>query len=152
MSIWGSGPFDNDDGADWFADLRDEPALNSIREALEEISDLAHVGYVEVTDGAEAIAAAEVLAELLGSPGDDPVLAGDHLDDLVETLRGELQRASKSDIKNLVKQAIDALDIVVNDAENSELRQMWEEDAEDMQAWTAVVGKLRERLHAIAAP
>ena len=146
MSIWGPGPFDNDDGADWFADLRDEPALNLIREALEEISDQTHVGYLEVTDGAEAVAAAEVLAELLGSPGDDPVL-DEELEELAESLKKELKRESKRDIQKLVKQAIDALEIILNDAENSELRQMWEEQAGEMSAWTATMTKLQQRLH-----
>jgi len=151
MSIWGPGPFDNDDGADWFADLRDEPALESIQEALEEISDPAHVGYLEVTDGAEAVAAAEVLAELLGSPGDDPVF-DEELEEVAEALKKELTRESKRDIKKLVKQAIDALDIILNDTENSELRQMWEEQAEAMPAWTAAMTMLQQRLHKVDVP
>lgn len=89
MSIWGPGPFENDDGADWFADLRDEPSLALIREALEEIADPAHAGYIEVTDGAEAVAAAGVLAKLLGSPGDDPLIDED-LEDVAEALKNEL--------------------------------------------------------------
>jgi uncharacterized protein YpuA (DUF1002 family) len=149
MSIWGPGPFENDDGADWFADIRDEPSLESIREAFEEIADPAHVGYIEVTDGAEAVAAAEVLAELLGSPGDDPVL-DEELEELTEALKKELKRESKRDIEKLVKQAIDALEIVLNDTENSELRQMWEEQAEEMLAWTAAMTTLQQRLLKVA--
>lgn len=151
MSIWGPGPFDNDDGADWFADLRDEPALKSIREALEEIADLAHVGYLEVTDGAEAVSAAEVLAELLGSPGDEPVLDEEH-EELTEALSGEIKLEDWRKIKKLVQQAIDALEIVLNDAENSELRQMWEQQPEEMPAWTASMTTLQQRLHKIAVP
>ena len=148
MSIWGPGPFDNDDGADWFSDLRAEPALCLIRDAIEEISGPAHVGYLEVTDGAEVVAAAEVLAELLGSPGDDPVL-DDELEDLAESLRRELERESKRDVQKLVKQAINALEIILNDAENSELRQMWEEQAGEMPAWTEAMITLQQRLHKV---
>ena len=151
MSIWGTGPFENDDGADWFADLRDEPGLESIREALEEISDPAHVGYLDVTDGAEVIAAAEVLAELLGSPGDDPVLDEEHVE-LTEALRGEIKLEDRSNIKKLIQQAINALDIVLNDAENSELRQMWEEQAEELPGWTAAMTTLQQRLHEVVVP
>ncbi|MBV5273233.1 MAG: DUF4259 domain-containing protein [Lamprocystis purpurea] len=151
MSIWGPGPFENDDGADWIADLRDEPSLESIREAFAEIADPAHVGYVEVPDGAEAVAAAEVLAELLGSPGDDPVLDED-LDELAAALNKELKRESKRDVKTLVKQALDALEIVLNDTENSELRQMWDEQAEEMPAWTAAMTRLQQRLRKLAFP
>ncbi len=148
MSVWGPGPFNNDDGADWFADLRDTPKLQSIRQAIKEVSDPEHIGYLEVTDGAEAFAAAEVLAELLGSPGDDPVL-DDELEDLAESLRRELERESKRDVQKLVKQAINALEIILNDAENSELRQMWEEQAGEMPAWTEAMITLQQRLHKV---
>ncbi|HMW21853.1 MAG TPA: DUF4259 domain-containing protein [Burkholderiaceae bacterium] len=151
MSAWGPGPFENDDGSDWFADLRDEPSLKMIRGAFKEISDPAHVGYIEVTDGAEAIAAAEVLAELLGSLGDDPVL-DDELDELAETLKAELKRENGRDIKRLVKQAIDALEVVLNDEENSELRQMWNEQAEELAVWTEAVISLQERLQVVVRP
>lgn len=151
MSIWGPGPFDNDDGADWFADLRDEPKLQSVKVALEEISDPKHVGYLDVTDGAEAVAAAEVLAELLGFPGDDPVLDEEH-EELAEALRGEIKLEDRRNIKKLVQRAIDALDVVLNDAENSELRQMWEEQAQEMPAWTAAMTTLQQRLHKVTVP
>jgi hypothetical protein len=151
MSSWGPGPFDNDDGADWFADLRDQPALQSIRDAIEEIAEPAHVRYLEVTDGAEAVAAAEVLAELLGSPGDDPVL-DEELEELAEALKKELKRESTRDIKKLVKQAIDALEIILNDVEDSELRQMWEEHAEGLSDWIAAVTALQQRLREVAVP
>lgn len=145
MSIWGPGPFNNDDGTDWFADLRDTPKLQSIRQAIQEVSDTEHIGYLEVTDGAEVVAAAEVLAELLGSPGDDPVF-DEELKELAEVLKQELKRESKRDIQKLVKQAIEALEIVLNDAENSELRQMWEEQSAEMPAWTAAMTTLQQRL------
>lgn len=149
MSIWGPGPFDNDDGADWFADIRDEPSLEMIREAIEEISDPHHVGYLEVTDGAEAVAAAHVLAELLGSPGDNPVF-DDELEEVAETLKAEIEKEGKRDIQKLIKQAIDALEIVLNDTENSELRQMWEEQSEMMPQWVAAMTSLQQRLRRLA--
>jgi hypothetical protein len=148
VSIWGPGPFDNDDGADWFADLRDEPKLQSIREALQEISAREHIGYLDVTDGAEAVAAAEVLAELLGSRGNEPVL-DDELEEVAEALGDEIKLETPRDIKKLVQQAIDAIEIVLNDTENSELRQMWEQQAEDMPTWTAAMTTLQQRLRAM---
>lgn len=151
MSLWGPGPFDNDDGADWFADLRDEVSLESIREALEEITEPGHVGYLDVADGAEAIAAAEVLAELLGSPGDEAILNEEEHADMVKALKKELKNETKRDLKKLVKQAIQALDIIVNDTENSELRQMWEEQADMMPQWTAATTTLLNRLRTFAA-
>ena len=150
MSIWGPGPFDNDDGADWFAELRDEPQLQSIKAALDEVAHPEHFGYHDVADGAEAIAAAEVLAELLGSAGADPALTDEH-EDVIEALREELALEDRPDIKRLVQQAIDAVEIVLNDAENSELRQMWEQEPEGMPAWKTTMTSLQQRLQKVAA-
>jgi uncharacterized protein DUF4259 len=150
MSIWGPGPFENDDGADWFAELRDEPSLEKIREALEEVAHPEHFGYHDVADGAEAIAAAEVLAELLGSPGAEPVL--EEHEDVVETLTEEIKREDQRDIRKLVQRAIDAVGIILNDEENSELRQMWNEDPEGMAAWTTAMTGLQRRVRNAAIP
>jgi Domain of unknown function (DUF4259) len=150
MSIWGPGPFDNDDGADWFADIRDAPSLDALRTALAEVSDPQYVGFIEMVDGAEAFAAAEVLAELLDSPGDEPVLNEDHAT-MVETLTREIGQESPRDINALVRQAINALDVVLNDSENSELRQLWEEQADVMPEWVATVTALQQRLQRLAA-
>ena len=145
MSIWGPGPFDNDDGADWFADLREEPKLQSIHEALNEITDPEHIGYLDVTDGAEAVAAAEVLAELLGSPDNESVLNVE-LEEVTKALRENIKLEDRRNIKRLIQRAIDAIEIVLNDAENSELRQMWDEDPDNMPAWAAAMMSLQKRL------
>lgn len=154
MSLWGPGPFENDDGADWFAEFRDEPQLESIRAALEEVAHPEHFGYHDVADGAEAIAAAEVLAELLGSPGDEPVFDedDDEHQEAVETVTEQVQREGPRDIKKLVQRAIDALGIILNDEENSELRQMWNEDPEGLEAWTVAMTALQQRLSKATIP
>lgn len=151
MSIWGPGPFDNDDGADWFADLRDEPRFQSIKEALDDISNPAHIGYIDVTDGAEAVAAAEVLAELLGSPGDEPVLDGEHKE-VTEALREEIELEDRRNINGLVRQAIAAIEIILNDVENSEMRQMWAQLADEMPEWAAAMTALQDRLRKVQIP
>lgn len=149
MSIWGPGPFDNDDGADWFADLRDEPSLGAVRAAVEPLADPQFVGFIEMVDGAEAVAAAEVLAELLGAPGDEPVLGDEH-EDLAEALKAELQALQPRERHRLVRQALDALDAVLNDRENSELRQLWEEQGDLLPEWSAAMAALQQRLQRFA--
>ena len=149
MSIWGTGPFDNDDGADWFAELRDAPRLQAIQEAVEEIAQPGHVGYIEITDGAEAVAAAEVLAELLGSSGEEPLIDED-LGEFFAALRAEIGRERPLDVETLVRQAVDALEIIVNDAENSELLQVWEERPGDAPAWRSAVAALQDRLRRVS--
>ena len=151
MSIWGPGPFENDDGADWVDDLQEEPKLAHLRDALLEVCDPEHIGFVDVTDCCEAVAAAEVLAQLLGSPGDDPSRDEEH-EELTEALRGEIKLEDWRNIEKLVQQAIDAIEIVLNDAENSELRQMLETQADEMPAWIAAMTTLQRRLHKVAVP
>ena len=154
MSVWGPGPFDNDDAADWFADFRDESHLRTIKEALQEISAPEHIGYLDVTDCAEAIAAAEVLAELLGSRGDAPVFneEDEEHEEVLEVLADEIKHEDQRDLRKLVEQATDALGIILNDEENSELRQLWEEDPEGLKAWTAAMTALQQRLRKVAIP
>jgi hypothetical protein len=152
MSLWGPGPFDNDDGADWFAEFRDEPQLQGIRAALEEVAHPEHIGYHDVADGAEAVAAAEVLAELLGSPGEEPVFDDEDEEhqDAVEAVTEEIKHENNADLRKLVQLAIDAVGIVATDEENSELRQVWNEEPEGLEAWTAAMKALQERLHKVA--
>jgi hypothetical protein len=125
-----------------------------IREAFDEVAHPGRFGYHDVADGAEAIAAAEVLAELLGAPSGDPVFDDEDEDDeeAVEVLTEEIKREDPRDIRKLVQLAIDALGIILNDEENSELRQMWKEDPEGLEAWTAVMMTLQERLRKAVLP
>ena len=65
MGAWGSGPFDNDDAADWLAELEDR-GIEAIAAAFDAIpSDVAQ--YVEIPECSAAVAAAEVLAIMRGN-------------------------------------------------------------------------------------
>lgn len=69
MGAWEMGSFENDDAADWVADLADESAAartKLIRKALKDVLDGASEsdddeGYVEEPEGTIAIAAALLL-------------------------------------------------------------------------------------------
>lgn len=64
MGAWGSGPFDNDDAADWLYELYECTDLSEIRSALMRTADTS--GYLDAPTGAVALAAATVLAGALG--------------------------------------------------------------------------------------
>ena len=68
MGTWGSGPFENDNAADWVYDLEDADDLTLAMDALERVrgSD-----YVDADDASIAIAAAEVVAAAGGRPHAD---------------------------------------------------------------------------------
>ena len=65
MSIWGAGAEENDDAADWLADLAEEPTVIALNEAFDEVLSLERDDYLEVTEGAIAVAAAYVVAQLV---------------------------------------------------------------------------------------
>ena len=146
MSVWGPGPFDSDDAADWLGELEEELGLDLIEDAVAEMADMAHVGYIEITDCCVAVAAAEVLAQLLGKAG--PTAGLD--DEVWSALAFELREQDAATIKRLVEQAFAAVRRVLRDDENSELRQVWEKDKSGMVAWTAAMQDLLTRLQAVA--
>jgi Domain of unknown function (DUF4259) len=62
MGAWGSGPFENDDAADFRGELDELPPrawTTAIREALASVADAD--GYLEIDQGAVAIAAVAVV-------------------------------------------------------------------------------------------
>ncbi len=60
------------------------------------------------------------------------------------------QRLEARGEERLVGHALTAVDRVLNDKENSELRQVLEEDKAAISAWTSAVQDLLNRLQAIA--
>jgi uncharacterized protein DUF4259 len=148
MSIWGPGPAQNDDAADWLSDLADAPDLETVRAAIVEIADPAHAGYREVTECCEAIAAAQILCDLLGEPGSELILDFEEAD--TAALRESLQRLSVRDKRKLVGQAVFSVDFVANDSENSELRQLWEEDEIGLREWLTLTERLRGELERLS--
>jgi len=63
MGAWGVGSFENDDAVDWAADLTAAKDMTPVREAFEAVEG-AGTGYVEASDAAAALAAAQVVAAL----------------------------------------------------------------------------------------
>ncbi len=71
MGAWGTGPFDNDEAADFAAELdQANPGarLELIRQALRTVAD--RTGYLDLIDGCTAVAAAAIVAAgRIGGPG-----------------------------------------------------------------------------------
>ncbi len=131
MGAWGTGTFDNDDAADWAYDLEEAPDLAPARQALAATMDTD--GYLEIPEGACAVAAATVVAAsfdgmVKGLPVEVAEWVADHPD-----------AAGRSD----ARLAVDALERVMS--EDSELRELWG-DAPDGREWAQEIEKLRHRL------
>lgn len=105
MGAWGTGPFDNDDAADWRYLLLDGGGPEVVEAALRSGS------------GAEAVAAAAVVGLAHGATVDVP-------DDVVEWLGAQ----DPADLTALAGAAVVALDRVLD---GSELAELWREAGDD---------------------
>ncbi len=132
MSAWGFGSFENDDAADWVADLVEMNDETLIDEAFERALE-AKSGYVEAPEASCALAAAEVVAALRGKPAIE----------LPEEVRGWVEgKGAPSDERlKSARQAVAAV------RKTSELRDLWEEQ-EELEDWEPVVQDLERRLSA----
>ena len=135
MGTWGIGSFENDDAADFMIDVLDSGDLSLIRETLDNV--LTSTEYVEAPDATLAIVAAEIVAAARGRP----TLAAQQEPGLADWLA----HVRPSIDADLVRQARDALARIL--AENSELRELWEE-TDEAPAWRAVVDELATQLQA----
>jgi len=128
MGAWGHGPFDNDTAADWVYELTESQGPNTVIEALA----ITTSSYLDVDEGTNAIAAAEVVAAALGQP------AAQLPDEVLAWLasHGSAFAAEHAALAAL------AVDRVMSD--ESELRELWDEA--ESNEWRAAVANLRSRL------
>jgi len=129
MGTWDVGPFDNDDAADWAYVLQDSNDLSVLEAAFS-----VEPGYLESPDGSLIVAAAEALTALRGGPSGSMTPETESWVDAHRAL----------DTSPLVPLALQALDRVLG--QESELRELWEENDEEFPNWEASVQDLRARL------
>jgi hypothetical protein len=131
MGTWGTGPFENDDAADFSVDLADAvPAdrIEMLRAALRRAAD--NTGYLEIDDAQAAIAAAAVVAAWSAGHAVD---GAPELPDLGSVVMPA----------DLVSSALHALDRVAGP--NSEWRSLWGEGG-DMNDVLAELARIRMAL------
>ncbi len=136
MGTWGVGSFGNDNAADWIWELEESDDLSVVEAAILRVLDCGDE-LVESPDAQEAIAAAEVLARLQGKPGVQDAYS-----------EGADNWVAAHPIKpppTLVQQTLKALDRILR--QPSELLDCWQ-DSDDLDAWTAAVNDLPNRLRA----
>lgn len=131
MGAWGLGSFENDTALDWAGDLMETRGLSVLKKAL----DIAPGQSLDADEGSEAIAAAEIVAALIGR--------GRANDDLPEEVAAWLPTLQSLDAQSLRGMAVQALDAVLS--QDSELRELWAE-TEDFEAWKGDVEALRALL------
>jgi hypothetical protein len=133
MGSWGPGPFDDDKALDWLFDLSRsgdlERLLESTLRSAMDSDDLLH------TQAVQALACAEVMLALAGSPMTD---LPEVIDELLAEHRFDLDLCGLLKLSRSTTQAI---------LEGSELRTTREESL-GLTEWTIVVEDLIRRLDA----
>lgn len=136
MGTWGIGPFENDSANDWAYSLEETTDLSLVESTLDEV--IASAGdYLEVDQAASGLAACEVLACMLGR--------GSAPDAYTETIQSWVSGVALKPDAAVLAKAQSALDRIL--ADDSELRELWEE-SEEADAWLSSVQDLRSRLSA----
>ncbi len=130
MGAWGSGPFENDDAADWRYLLVDGGGPEVVGDALR---DAVGAGAPELPAAANAVAAAAIVGAGLGVGGVE----------LPDDVREWLAAADSSAWPPLAPEAVGALDRVLTE---SELRDLWSEAGDD--SWAAETRALRDAIEA----
>jgi hypothetical protein len=145
MSIWGPLPSANDDAADWLDGYLEAPDVLQLNDAFDAVLDAGIEDYLEVTEGAEAVVAAAVVAELLGQT---PVDLVD--DETRRVLLGMIAKLSESARQRLVERAIAAVAIVASSDEKSELFGLHHEEPETALPWMEQINHVTATLERIS--
>lgn len=131
MGAWGTGVYDNDDAADWTADLA-SGGLTALQQAFDALDG---AEYIESPEGAAAVAAADVVARLCNGSGEQ----SSYCEDVVQWVNQNRQTPADE----LVAAARSALTAVR--ADHCELAELWAE-TEDLGAWHATLDEIAQRL------
>lgn len=115
MGTWSHEPFGNDDANDWVYDLEGSSDLSIVEQALDDA--LEAEDYLEAPEGANAVAAVEVLAKLLGK-GTQSDAYTEKIDEWIKTVNEQPSTALLEKAKRVLERV---------SAEDSELHDLWSE-------------------------
>ncbi|PUE09357.1 hypothetical protein B9Z51_10775 [Limnohabitans sp. T6-5] len=145
MGTWSFEPFGNDFANDWAYELDETKDLRYIEQALDAITAEVPPRLFGLEE--EAVAAAEVLAKVLGKGTQSeeriPVFESFSALHIVDEWVAALKERPSSVLVEKARQMMEL--ILAGDPENPEklwLRQTREEDPEELAEWSAIMNKL----------
>lgn len=141
MGRWGFGIFENDYACDFKYVVVDGGGLAAVEQALDRVVSSGD-RYLEVSEADEALAAADIIARLLGAFGQQDAYTED-IDSWVKTSRVKVSPA-------LVEKAQEAIRRIL--AEHFKIMAENDENTEDFADWKREVSALSDRLSASAPP
>lgn len=147
MSIWGPGVAENDDAADWLDEFLDEPSITALNDAFDDVIGQPAGEYLEVTEGANAVVAAQVVSEIFLRPGDQVLL--DAEEDAMTDLKKALSKMHPGSRLHLIERAMQALTLVAYNEDHSELQELMHEHEPTQVQWRQTIFDLERRLQQI---
>ena len=126
MGTWSHEPFGNDGACDWAYGLNESQGLSLIEESIGRVLDIGE-DYLEADVAEEAVAAAEVLAKLLGR--------GTQRDAYTEGVDQWVAAQTLTPSGELLSKAQQALTRIL--AADSELQELWEDSGECGSWWAS---------------
>lgn len=135
MGAWSHEPFGNDTAADWAYGLDDSHDLAYIEGALDAVLE-AGDDYLDSDIAAEAVAAVDVMARVLGKAGTETAYS--------ESATAWIARVKPVLPAALRQKAMHALSRI--DGNDSELKDLWA-DSDDLHAWQQSLTALRLAMH-----
>lgn len=133
MGTWGHRNFENDSALDFVAEV-EERGFDRIEEAIKVVANYPEEDYLQVDDSVAALAAIEYIAAAKGKQSED--FPEDAEDWLEKAGPGTLLSQDGAVISKAIERVRD----------NSELRDLWQEDGVEPQAWLAVLNDLQKRV------
>ncbi|RAK70116.1 DUF4259 domain-containing protein [Hymenobacter edaphi] len=130
MGTWDYHNFDNDAAADFAEDFRKSPNEAVLYEALATAAE--EEGYLETDEASQALAAAELVAAIIGKPAADIPVG-------LLPATTQLDADGQEDLQELAIEAVEAV------LKGSELQELWAE-SDNYAAWQALQQNLLERL------
>lgn len=130
MATWDYHNFDNDAAADFAETFRQRPNEAVLYEALATAAE--EEGQLEAADASQALAAAELVAAIIGRPAQDMPVG-------LLPAATQLDADGQEDLQELAQEAVEAV------LRNSELQQRWAA-TEQYADWQALQQNLLARL------
>jgi hypothetical protein len=132
MGVWGEEVFENDEAADFAADVAETSDLSIIQRALDAVLEAGD--DIDASTASDGLAAADIVARLRGHFG--------QVDAYTEKIDKWVKRTKLSPGEEIAEKARAVVDRIRT--EPSESLDLWSED--DPAAWLASLEKLKKRL------
>lgn len=144
MGAWNYQVFCDDMSCDAMYDIMDsENLFETLQEFLDEAIGLED-DYLESDVAGYALAAAATIDSVINGPAWDILTDMENVEDTEYAGFFKNNEEHKEELKGLCKKAVKALGIILG--EESELRELWEENEELYPSWKSGILKLKERL------